>query len=451
MRLDSDKSTTSALDRGLAHASAADTARVLGLAVAPIIAKGVIARRPRAVALTAQLDTDARGVRELHRVRDRYGTGPVRLRAPGRRAALVLGPRDVRRVLDGTPEPFAAATWEKRGALGHFQPNGVLVSHGALRTERRRFNEAVLDTGRPVHRYGAAIARAVAEEAGPLADRGSLDWDSFIRAWWRVVRRVVLGDGARDDEQLTDDLTRLRRAGNWSGLAPRNRARRARFRDGLRRHVDRADPGSLAELVATLPAGPDTDRLDQIPQWLFAFDPAGIVTLRALALLAAHPAEVGRVHEEIADLDPGVPHDLPRLRAAVLESGRLWPTTPLVLRDTTTGTSWDGGTLPAGTAMIIPAWFLHRDERTRADAHRFHPDQWSDGSASDDPALVPFSAGPAVCPGRELVLLTASTFLAVLLRGRTPRFDRSAPLDGSAPLPGGLDPFALRLALHRTG
>ncbi|MCO1653996.1 cytochrome P450 [Pseudonocardia humida] len=435
--------TTDATRTGPTTASAADTARVLGLVLAPVVAQGVIARRPRVVGAAARLGLDARGVRELQRLRERYGTGPVRLPIPGRPMALVLDPPDVRRVLEGTPVPFAADSWEKRGALRQLQPHGVLISPPGLRAERRRFNEAVLDTGHPMHRYADAIARVVREETAPLADRDVLDWDGFITAWWRIVRRVVLGDGARDDHALTDDLRRLRQAGNWSWLAPRRRRRYARVRDGLRRHVERADPGSLAELVAALPAGPDVDRLDQVPQWLFAYDPAGMATFRALALLAAHPAELDRARAEVTD--PAAPQDLPRLRAAVLESVRLWPTTPLILRDAAEATDWDGATLPAGTGMVVPAWFLHRDDRTRADAHRFHPEQWLDGSAFDDPALVPFSAGPAVCPGRELVLFTAATFLAVLLRDRTAR----PPFPADRPLPANLSPFTLRIPLTR--
>jgi cytochrome P450 len=432
---------------GPTTASAADTARVLGLVLAPVVAQGVIARRPRVVGLAARLGLDARGVRELQRMRERYGTGPVRLPIPGRPMALVLDPRDAQRVLDGTPVPFRADSREKRGALRHLQPHGVLISPPELRADRRRFNEVVLDTGRPVHHYAESIARVVREEAAPLAGADALDWDGFITAWWRIVRRVVLGDAARDDHALTDDLRHLRQAANWSGVAPQQEERRARFRAGLGRYVERAEPGSLAELVAKMPAEPGVDQLDQVPQWLFAFDPAGMVTIRALALLAAHPAELERVRAEIADRDLGTPQDLPRLRAAVLDSVRLWPTTPLVLRDTSEPTTWEGGTLPPGTGMVIPAWFLHRDDQRRADAHRFHPEQWLDGSASEDPALVPFSAGPAVCPGRELVLFTASTFLAVLLAQRTPSLPPPAPLAADRPLPGSLSPFTLRFRL----
>ncbi|MGF0315540.1 hypothetical protein [Nocardia fluminea] len=51
------------------------------------------------------------------------------------------------------------------------------------------------------------------------------------------------------------------------------------------------------------------------------------------------------------------------------------------------------------------------------------------------PQLVPFSAGPAACPGRDLVLFVTSTLLAQLLRNATFAL-RSAPdLRPDEPLP----------------
>ncbi|WP_308259346.1 cytochrome P450 [Pseudonocardia sp. H11422] len=427
---------------------------MLALAVAPLVAQGVIARRRRVVALAGKLGTDDRGVGLLQQLNETYGPGPLRLRIPGRSVAVPLVADDVRRVLDGAPEPFSPANREKRGALRHFQPHGVLVSRGAARADRRRFNEAVLDTGRPLHRYADAITRVVREESRHLradvdAD-GVLTWDTFITAWWRVVRRVVLGDGARDDHRLTDQLTALRRTANWSALVPRSGARHARLRNRLRTHLDRAEPGSLAAMIATVPATPETDAVDQVPQWLFAFDPAGAVALRALALLAAHPNETARVRADLDGRDLDTPQDLPRLRAAVLESVRLWPTTPLLLRDTTAPTDWNGAALPAGTAVLIATSYFHRDDRSRPDADRFDPDQWLDGRAAGDWSLVPFSAGPASCPGRELVLFTTSTMLAALLEHHTHTVLPPTKLDPAHPLPRGLDPFAVRLAVTPT-
>ena len=58
------------------------------------------------------------------------------------------------------------------------------------------------------------IVATVRDEADQLAAQaqgsGQLVWDDVIVAWWRVVRRVVLGDEARDDHETTDLLSRLR-------------------------------------------------------------------------------------------------------------------------------------------------------------------------------------------------------------------------------------------------
>lgn len=429
----------------LARASVGDTARVLALVLAPMLAQGVIARRRRVVAAAGRLGLDGRAVREMVRLRERYGPGPLVLRLPFRTVALVLDPTDVRRVLLGSPEPFAAASTEKRGALGHFQPRGVLVSHGEIRARRREFVEAVLDTGAPLHRLAEPFARIAREEAlelRALVERdGELDWDRFVTAWWRVVRRIVLGDRARDDHAITDLLTRLRHRANWSYLLPRRRAARAELAERLAGYVRDPADGSLAALVAGLPAAAGVDRAGQLPQWLFAFDPAGMAAFRALALLLAHPDEAGRARAEAGGPDPGTPHDLPLLRAAVLESVRLWPTTAVVLRDTTAPVGWAGATLPAGSAVGLVSAYFHR--AGTADPDRFTPDRWLDGSADDDWSLLPFSAGPVVCPGRELVLFTTSTFLATLLRDDLLRPGPGDGLDPRRPLPAALDAFAI--------
>ena len=418
---------------GLATASAKHTVGILTGALGPIVLQGVIARRPRATALAGRLDLDDRAVRLLRRMRRRYGTGPLRLQVPGRSVAVVLDADDVARVLDGSPEPFAADTREKRGALGQFQPHGVLVSRGTVREERRRFNEAVLDTGRPVHRLGVSLGAKARQEAARLAEHvertGGLDWAAFSGAWIPLVRRVVLGEAARDDEEFTRLLTALRGQANWSYVHPGRPDRRLQLRERLTRYVEAAEAGSLAELVASVPAPDRVDKIDQMPQWLFAYEPAGMATVRALALLLDHP---------------DAPRDADGLRAAVLESVRLWPTTAVVLRETTAPTEWTGGTLPAGTTLAIVSAFFHRDRDTLLEADAFDPGQWRDGSVADGRLVLPFSAGPVVCPGRELVLYTASEFLDELLK----RTDL-APAGLRRPLPAALDPFQLSFTTRR--
>ncbi|RKT54031.1 cytochrome [Saccharothrix australiensis] len=384
----------------MAVASRLDTGRVFAKVLLPTLGKGVIVRRRWAMAMAEKAQSDAVAVATVAELRERYGPAPLRLRVTGRSVALVLDPADVGRLLAWSPEPFALATREKRAALNHFQPHGVLASRGPERERRRRFNELAL---RPEK---VDVEPVVLDEADLLArhvaSAGVLTWDDFTQAWWRAVRRIVLGSGARSDVALIDDLKALRQDANWAYLHRRRHRLRERFERRLLEHLERGESGSLAAV-----ASPD-ELLGQVPHWLFAFDAAGIVTMRALAL--------GGVGVE-----------------GVLESARLWPTTPVILRESTRPTRWRGTWLPAGTTFIVFTPYFHR---RFGDGYR--PELWP----TDEPSLVPFSGGPGVCPGRDLVLVGAGLMLDAL----RPHLDVPTV---HPPLPATLDHFALRLPATR--
>ncbi|MBB4689165.1 cytochrome P450 [Amycolatopsis jiangsuensis] len=425
-------------------ATVTETAKVAGGVLLPTLAGGVIKRRPAVMQLAQRLQLDRPSVRVVTQLRDKYDGRPLRLRVPGRSVALALSADDVGTVLAGAPIPFSPSTVEKRAALGHFQPHGVLVSPPEQREQRRRFNEEVLEPGHALHELAGPFAEAVAEEAGRLRESPVLDWDRFARSWWRLVRRQVLGASARDDDRVTDLLARLRLDANWAYLHPRRDDARREFTQRLQAHLDRAEPGSLAATIAEVDG--TTPAADQVAHWLFAYDAAAIVTFRTLALLASHP-EAARTAR--ADQSP----ELQFLRACALESVRLWPTTPMLLRETTEQTEWGR----AGTTILVFTPFFHRDPTRMSYADSFVPSIWLDGRAAAQPALVPFSAGPAICPGRDLVLFTVSTLLAELLRDRDYRLSGAelsgaelsgAGLSGAGPLPASLDPFHLRFTTH---
>lgn len=435
-------------------ASARETASVLLDVVVPLVARGVIIRRPAVVDAIERLDLDRRAVRRVQRLAETHGLGPVRIEVPGRTFAVVLDPADVQRVLGGSPDPFAPATREKRAALAPFQPHGVLASAPDERQDRRGFNDAVLESAAPMHHMAGRLQDVMVEEARNIASvaraQGQLDWDGFITGWYRMVRRLVLGDGARDDHTVTDLLGRLRSSGNWSVLGRSHRRLREEFLRRLERHLQRAEPGSLAELVAAVPSDARTAPVEQVPQWLFAYDAAAWTCMRMLALLCSDDEVYATARAESDALDQPVPADLPFLRACVLDTLRLYPTTPAILRETTRPTQWDTGTLPPRTTILVFAPYFHRDDRRSDRADAFTPGMWMDdtGVAGDqavtqDWSFFPFSAGPAVCPGRQLVLLTVSTVAATLLRQLEPVLV-SKRLDPGG-LPSALSPFSLRL------
>lgn len=431
--------TATAHNRSLPRLSLAESLALLVAAGGPLFAKGIMVRRPWVVRLLQATGLETLGVRGLQRVRRRYGEGPVLMRLLVREQAVLLSPDHVKRVLGETPEPFQSDSSEKHATLAHFEPRGSLISRGTERAQRRAFNEAVLESGCPMHGLAPLFARIIAEEVDTLlavsGAKRKLGWGAFKDAWFRIVRRSVFGDVAADDKQLTQMLIKLRARANWAFLLPKRKGLRSRFLARVGRYLAAPEPHTLAAAAAGRTAG-ETAPEDQIAQWLFAFDAAGIATFRALAVIASSEALTKK-----AEQDDGP--ELPFLRACVLEAVRLWPTTPAILRQTDQDTVWDAGVMPAGTGILIHVPFLHRDDERLPFAHRFAPEVWLNGEAARR-GLVPFSAGPGECPARNLVLMLASVTLRALIERCRLELPAGRRLDATA-LPATFDQFSLTL------
>ncbi|WP_429912191.1 cytochrome P450 [Glycocaulis sp.] len=427
--------------RGPSRATAGDTLAFALHVALPTLGKGVLIRRRSVLALADRMDTDARAVRTLTRLRSTYGNRPLQLKLPGRPRVVILSPEDAMEVLDNTSTPFMAASDDKQSALAHFEPGVSLASRGAERCDRRSFNEQVLASEEVSHPCAAAFETIIDDELGPLLlpPDGQLDWDTFSEAWFRVVRRVVLGEGARDDKTLTRQLAGLRKAANWAFLRPRRKRLLKAFYARLDTHLERAEPGSLASRVAAS-ASPGDAPAHQVAHWLFAYDPAGMAVFRTLALLCADPEAYERARKERATENLGF------MRACMMESLRLWPTTPAILRQTSENADLNGCAIAKGSGVIIFAPFFHRGPSAGDIAHRFTPDIWQDGQTVDQRGVFPFSAGPARCPARHLVLMTSAMALRRLIEQQWREESGAIPAGGD--IPATLSPYRLIFQLR---
>ncbi|MDQ0674316.1 cytochrome P450 [Pseudarthrobacter siccitolerans] len=440
---------------GLPKATALESAAFFFDVFLPTTAKGPIIRRPKVEAGAERLGLDDRAVRRMAKLARKYREGPLMLRLPGREQAVVLQPEHLHYVLANSPEPFSPASSEKKAALAHFEPRFVLISEGRERTARRALQEQVLDAHSPIHHLAASFIPIVRGEADQLlrgikdgspAGNMELGWDHFIQTWDRVVRRSIFGDQARDDHELTDMLAKLRENANWSFLKPKDKGLRTKFLSRVEDRMKNAEPGSLAFSMAKMHPGQDAAPVDQIPQWLFALETTGMATFRTLALLATHPEHLAAAKAEV-EQDRTERRHLPFLRACVLDSLRLWPTTPMILRQSTREVEWPDGDMPARCGVLIYVAYFHRDEAHVPQAHSFTPERWLDKNGDEGWPLVPFSDGPVFCPGRQLALMLSSAMLASLIEKSSFTLSSPQALGPERRLPGALNNFSLRFTV----
>ena len=421
--------------RELPSASLVENVRFNALVIVPNAVQGLFRRRRGPVAAATRAGVDGHAIGLLRGMRERHGPGPIWIRIVRDRALLVLSVDGVRRVLSGSPDPFASDPQSKRRGMVAFQPDALTISRDGQWEQRRRFTEAVLDTGRR-HRLADRFEAVAAEEARAMLEAadGELDWDAWRAAFGRITRRIVLGDAARDDEAVTDLLAELMSEANGMPGEPSDRL--PELQGMIERYVAAAEDGSLVSLFTAAPAGPATRPAGQVQHWLFAsFDTLAINAFRCLALLASHPEQRERA---AGDAD--------HLVACLHEAMRLWPTTPMLARETVTEVDWDDAAVPAGTQVLFPNTFLHRDPDGLDFADRFAPEAWTDGAAGDDWRFNHLSHGPQGCPGAGIAVAVGTAVLRAVLERAAPTLE-SPRLDPARPLPHMLDFFGIRVAV----
>lgn len=418
----------------------------------------------------------------------------VRLQAgpPGLRSVFhaVFAPEGVQQVLASEAANFRKdhpLYEEVRQSFG----NGLLTSQDEDYLRQRRLVQPLF-TKKRVDGY----ATAVTAEAGAVADRWRTDLSGTVdlmaemnRLALRTVSRILFGT---DVEAAVDAVHRcspvinayvVRRAyapltvpRQWP--TPGNLRARAAI-DELCAVCDRivaerraghgptpgGDDADLLSLLAV--AGNDEDgSLDarEVREQVLIFLLAGHETTATsmaftLHLLARHPEQQQRVHEEIdrvlgeraptaADLER-----LPELTRALKEAMRLYPAAPVVSRRAVQATEIGGYPIPAGADVVVAPWVTHRhpdlwDDPERFDPQRFTPER---EAARHRYAWFPFGGGPRACIGQHFSMLESVLALATLLRAHAlEAVDLDVPVAAGITLqPTG--PARVRLRSRTTG
>jgi cytochrome P450 len=389
-------------------------------------------------------------VKFVSRLRRKYRSNYIYLRMLTAKSLLILDWNGIRHVLDNSPDIYADPK-TKRVGMSHFQPDALTISRGAEWRDRRRFNEAVLDTEQDLHRYAASFMDVIRAEAVVTLQRagGQLAWDDFSDLFERITLRIVFGaraDPAAAKASLMEPLRRMMRESNRAFAL-----RRSKYFDGfyarLRRAREEASITSLASLCQHAPATAMTRVDNQIPHWLFAMaNTLAINTARALALIVSHGDAEARVREELAGRDLAAAQDIHGLRyleGCVQEAMRLWPTTPLLARETLREDTLGGASVPVGTQILILNSFNHRDRETLPYADTFSPQVWL--SEDLDYRFNHLSNGRQVCAGKNLALFIAKATLAALLAAHRYTL-QGPPLNPRRPLPYLYNHFHIRMS-----
>ena len=149
-------------------------------------------------------------------------------------------------------------------------------------------------------------------------------------------------------------------------------------------------------------------------------------TANALAwswyLLANHPHSYAKLQKEsqtvLAGRSPTFA-DLPQLPYAVQvfkEAMRLYPPVYMIGRRSIKSVQLGPYNLPAGVAVLISPYAMHRKEDHFPDPQRFIPERWTPSFEQSLPkqAYIPFGGGPRICIGNNFALMEGQLILSTL-------------------------------------
>ena len=433
-------------EAGLPEASLVESVGVALTGLLPTLARGLFAPRPVVSRVLAALDIDRRAISALSSLRRERGGEGARLF--GGRLVVLWGTQAIREVLDRSAGPYAADAGAKGKGMSHFQPDALTISRGKEWRDRRAFNESVLAASERVHPMAERFLAVVGEEVERLRIGRELGWDEWEGLFDRVTLRVIFGDRAREDQKLTQGLKNLMAEANrLVGLSKGGTY--FDFYGRLEGYLIDPEPGSLVARFADAPQTDDTRVAHQIPHWIFAMrGTLGTNTYRTLAAIVADPDVERRVREELADADLSAPSALNRLdylEGCLQEGMRLWPTTPLLARETTEEVTLAGERINEGAQVVILNTFNHRDGETVPRADELWPERWTGGDP-DPYRFNHLSHGTQDCPGGPLVSLLGKAVLTrVIERYALTLLEPDLP--AGEPLPLTLDPVDVRLGV----
>ncbi len=188
-------------------------------------------------------------------------------------------------------------------------------------------------------------------------------------------------------------------------------------------------PRDLFDMLATArdpETGQGFDRSmlrDEVATMILAgHETTGIALFWSLFIAARRPDWQSELAAEAlgADLSPEGAADaidkLPRLRAHIDETLRLYPPAFLITREAKDADTIASHRIGAGTIVSIAPFVLHRHTRFWRDPDRFDPSRFLPGATPPSRyAYMPFGAGPRICIGARFALTEAVVVLARLL------------------------------------
>ena len=369
-----------------------------------------------------------------------FGMGPIE-------TYMITDPEGIERVLVGEPEAFPKPDFQA-DTLGDLLGDGLLLSEGDTWETQRKLASPAFSMARLAgfdERIAGHAERLVSGwDDGDTRDIEVAMTDVTIDVITDLMLGTALDDGQRErlrenlepiGEQFEPDPIRFALP-SWAPM-PGDREYDAAVAAvdevvaevvAERRGTEGDSDGPmdlLSVLLRAQNAGEQSDgqlRDEVVTTLLAGHDTTALALTYTWYLLSEHPEARARVEAE-ADAVEGSPTmddvaEFEYIEWVIKEAMRLYPPVYTMFRDTARDVELLGYEIPAGSAIMLPQWAVHRSPTYWDDPEAFRPERWRPRRRDDRPrfAYFPFGGGPRHCIGKHLAELEAKLIVATVAK-----------------------------------
>ena len=335
------------------------------------------------------------------------------------------------------------ALQQARRVLG----NGLLTNEGKSHLKQRRLMQPAFHRNR-IATYAADMVAYSQKIASKWQDGDMVEiHDEMQRLTLAIVGKTLLNTDIESDAQDVGEALNVFTSQFGKMLMPfsdmlmqlplpgmRRLADAQATLDGLvyrliDERLEKGDQGDLLSMLLMAQEDGEGMGLEQVRDEVMTILLAGHETTAnsltwTVALLAQHPQVAQTLQLELDEVLNGrlptltdLPN-LPCLDKVIKESLRLYPPAWAIGRTAVSDINIGNHHIPAGSALFVSQWVMHRDGRYYTNPNRFDPERWTKEAIAQRPkfAYFPFGAGARFCIGERFAWMEMGLILATILQ-----------------------------------
>jgi hypothetical protein len=334
----------------------------------------------------------------------------------GKSQYILLNPLNLKFILNNSPNIFEPGNLKVK-FFNMIMKNNVGISKGCKWKHRRLANEKTLPQNNDY--FNQKVYDKIKEKINYYKDEDFLDFKKLKQISLKITAFIIFGNENIDSvivEHLKDvnNFSVL-----WDMKYKINNNLKRKFRYVLKKYIKNPIENSLVyELVKNKNLNLN-ELIDQIPHFIFPiFSICPVLISRILLILTNHKTILNKVIEEVKSIG-----DTPKrsiyLRKIILEMVRLNNPVNTITRNINKDILVGDKRFKKNDQILIFNNPILRDPTKFINPNKFIPNRWNH-NLENDYHNVTFNQGPQKCPGKELTIFIAESFIRNLFLIKKP-------------------------------